>query len=140
MRPSARVCWLGCGAYCDAARFPRPSARERGRIRNRKSLPGSGQTRPGCYRIIIVKDLSGPTWAGPELHEITKKLRKAKVFYVERYGGPAIRTPGAWSPRMQPPPVSTFNFGNSIHSLSRSPNSTASSSAPVRGRPAMTLA
>jgi len=30
-----------------------------------------------------------PGWAGPELHEITKKLRKAKVFYVERYGGPA---------------------------------------------------
>jgi hypothetical protein len=31
-------------------------ARERGRIKNRKLLPGSGQTRLGCYRAIVVKD------------------------------------------------------------------------------------
>ena len=45
---------------------------------------------PSCQRF-----LSGPTWAGPELHKITKKLRKAKVFYVELHGRPSNSPPGS---------------------------------------------
>ena len=42
-------------------------ARERGRIKNRKSLPGSGRPTPVAAAPSCERFLSGPTWAGPEL-------------------------------------------------------------------------